>query len=286
MTKKTRAKSAPKKTHVKRDLTKKKYTSVEIQALRNAYDKPLERKDYVKYAAAPAILFSGIIFYLTYDLVLGVIFFLIGVFYGLKIWLPKAVRRTYIIKSFNERNRFLNLITQQMSDRSKIPKQILERVVSRLEGELKDDFFPITARIANGATTKEISEMFNGLQEKYQEDVIFSQYLEQVETNFTTGIDNLSSLQDMNGYHTELRKERDKFLTFKSKRIKDNVSLIVLSFVLITALQFATGNNAMYMTAFASTVIGKVVSVIYTLVAVLITHKFQKVYFDDNIMEA
>ncbi|MGU9537295.1 hypothetical protein, partial [Proteus mirabilis] len=84
----------------------------------------------------------------------------IGVAYGLRVWLPKAVKRNYNIKSFNERNRLLNLLTQQMSDPTKIPKQVLERVVSRLDGELKQDFFPITARIANGATNAEITEMF------------------------------------------------------------------------------------------------------------------------------
>lgn len=264
---------------------KSRMSAEEIRALRNAYDKPLTAKNYIVFAAAPALLFGGLLFYLTYVWWLGLIAAAIGVAYGLRIWLPKAVKRTYNIKSFNERNRLLNLLTQQMSDQTKIPKQILERVVSRLDGELRKDFFPITARIANGATNSEINEMFDVVEKKYKDDIIFSQYLEQIETNFTTGIDNLSSLKDMNGYHNDLRKQRDLFLGYKAKRLKDCFSLIVLSVLLVSALQFGMGNHDTYMKGFADVTIGRSVSVVYTLIFFGLTRKFEKIYFDDEIME-
>lgn len=264
---------------------KSRMSAEEIRALRNAYDKPLTAKNYIVFAAAPALLFGGLLFYLTYVWWLGLIAAAIGVAYGLRIWLPKAVKRTYNIKSFNERNRLLNLLTQQMSDQTKIPKQILERVVSRLDGELRKDFFPITARIANGATNSEINEMFDVVEKKYKDDIIFSQYLEQIETNFTTGIDNLSSLKDMNGYHNDLRKQRDLFLGYKAKRLKDCFSLIILSVLLVSALQFGMGNHETYMKGFADVTIGRSVSVVYTLIFFGLTRKFEKIYFDDEIME-
>ena len=264
---------------------KSRMSAEEIRALRNAYDEPLTAKNYIIFAAAPATLFGGILFYLTYVWWLGLIAAIIGVFYGLRIWLPKAVKRTYNIKSFNERNRLLNLLTQQMSDQTKIPKQVLERVVSRLDGELRQDFFPITARIANGATSSEINKMFNAVEEKYKDDIIFSQYLEQIETNFTTGIDNLSSLKDMNGYHNDIRKQRDLFLVFKSKRLKDCFSLIMLSLILISALQFGMGDHGTYIKAFASSMLGRGTSIVYTAIFIGLTRKFEKIYFDDNIME-
>lgn len=257
----------------------------ELRALRNAYDKPLTAKNYIVFAAAPALLFGGILFYLTYVWWLGLIAGIIGVFYGLRIWLPKTIKRNYNIKSFNERNRLLNLLTQQMSDQTKIPKQVLERVVSRLDGELKKDFFPITARIANGATSSEINKMFNAVEEKYKDDIIFSQYLEQIETNFTTGIDNLSSLKDMNGYHNDIRKQRDLFLGFKSKRLKDCFSLILLTLLLISALQFGMGDHEIYIEAFANSMIGRGTSIVFTAIFIGLTRRFEKIYFDDNIME-
>lgn len=264
---------------------KSRMSAEELRALRNAYDEPLTAKNYIIFAAAPATLFGGILFYLTYVWWLGLIAAIIGVFYGLRIWLPKAVKRNYNIKSFNERNRLLNLLTQQMSDQTKIPKQVLERVVSRLDGELRQDFFPITARIANGATSSEINKMFNAVEEKYKDDIIFSQYLEQIETNFTTGIDNLSSLKDMNGYHNDIRKQRDLFLVFKSKRLKDCFSLIMLSLILISALQFGMGDHGTYIKAFASSMLGRGTSIVYTAIFIGLTRKFEKIYFDDNIME-
>lgn len=264
---------------------KSRMSAEEIQALRNAYDKPLTAKNYIVFAAAPALLFGGLLFYFTYVWWLGLIAAAIGAFYGLRVWLPKAVKRDYDIKSFNERNRLLNLLTQQMSDQTKIPKQILERVVSRLDGELRKDFFPITARIANGATTSEINEMFNAIEKKYKDDIIFSQYLEQIETNFTMGIDNITSLKDMNGYHNDLRKQRDLFFGYKSKRLKDCFALISLSVILITALQFGMGNHKTYMEGFANVITGRGVSIVYTLICFGLTRKFEKIYFDDEIME-
>lgn len=277
MGKKVKQKHSPRK--------KKRMSAEEIRALRAAYDEPLTAKNYITFATVPAILFGGLLFYLTYVWWLGLIAAAIGVAYGLRVWLPKAVKRNYNIKSFNERNRLLNLLTQQMSDPTKIPKQVLERVVSRLDGELKQDFFPITARIANGATNAEITEMFDALEKKYKDDIIFSQYLEQIETNFTTGIDNLTSLKDMNGYHNDIRKQRDLFLGYKAKRLKDCFALIVLSILLITALQFGMGNHKTYMEGFANVMIGRGVSVVYTLIFLGLTRKFEKIYFDDEIME-
>lgn len=277
MAKKVKQKNMPRK--------KSRMNAEQLRALRNAYDEPLNFKNYITFAAAPALLFGGLLFYLTYVKWFGVVAGLFGVYYGLRVWLPKAIKRNYNIKSFNERNRLLNLLTQQMTDRSKIPKQVLERVVSRIDGELKNDFFPITARIANGATSSEINAMFNEIEEKYKDDIIFAQYLEQIETNFTTGIDNISSLKDMNGYHNDLRKQRDLFLGYKAKRLKDSMTLIFLCLLLITAIQFSMGGHETYMTGFAETGLGRGVSIVYTLIIIGLTHKFQKIYFDDNIME-
>lgn len=277
MAKKVKQKNMPRKNS--------RMNAEQLRALRNAYDEPLNFKNYITFAAAPALLFGGLLFYLTYVKWFGVVAGLFGVYYGLRVWLPKAIKRNYNIKSFNERNRLLNLLTQQMTDRSKIPKQVLERVVSRIDGELKNDFFPITARIANGATSSEINAMFNEIEEKYKDDIIFAQYLEQIETNFTTGIDNISSLKDMNGYHNDLRKQRDLFLGYKAKRLKDSMTLIFLCLLLITAIQFSMGGHETYMTGFAETGLGRGVSIVYTLIIIGLTHKFQKIYFDDNIME-
>lgn len=277
MAKKVKQKNMPRKSS--------RMNAEQLRALRNAYDEPLNFKNYITFAAAPALLFGGLLFYLTYVKWFGVVAGLFGVYYGLRVWLPKAIKRNYNIKSFNERNRLLNLLTQQMTDRSKIPKQVLERVVSRIDGELKNDFFPITARIANGATSAEINVMFNKIEEKYKDDIIFAQYLEQIETNFTTGIDNISSLKDMNGYHNDLRKQRDLFLGYKAKRLKDSMTLIFLCLLLITAIQFSMGGHETYMTGFAETGLGRGVSIVYTLIIIGLTHKFQKIYFDDNIME-
>lgn len=269
-----------------RNIKKSKYTSTELQALKMAYGAPLTYMDYIKYASAPSILFGSLMFYLTYNLFWGLAVAAFGVYFGVVILLPKAIRQTYIIKSFNERDRFMNLVTQQMSDRTKIPKQVLERVVSRLEGELKDDFFPVTARIANGATSQEIGEMLTALQNKYAEDVIFSQFLEQMETNFTTGVDNISTLQDLNEYHTEIKKRRDEFLRFKKKRIRENVQLVALCYALITALQFAQGDNSIYVQSFANNIVGKIVSLIYVGILIASCNGLQKAYFDDDIMGA
>lgn len=257
----------------------------ELNAYRNAYEKPLVKKDYLFYLGMPALFVGGLLFILTYTWYLGLVGVIIGAIYGRKILMPKAVIRSYEILSFNERNRMLNLITQQRSNASKIPKEVLVTVTNRLDGELKKDFQLIATKIANGATNKEIKLLFEFINEKYQFDIVFCQYMEQLETNFTTGIDNLDSLKDMTSYHNDLREKRDVFLRYKTARLKDCRLLIGIFLILIGAIEFGFGFD-MFVQIFASQLIGKVVSIAYVLILCVIMRSFFKYYFDDSIMEA
>lgn len=264
--------------------SRNRLTAEELSAYRNAYEGPLTKNNYLFYIGMPALVLGGFLFYLTYCWYLALPALIVGALYGWQFLLPKSIMRKYQILSFNERNRLINLLTQQVTDKSKIPKTILERVTKRIEGELYEDFSPITSKIANGSTNREIKAMFEVIKEKYIEDIIFTQYLEQLETNFSSGIDNLDTLKDMTVYHNDLREKRDVFIRYKVERLKDFRLLTIIFVVLISALEFGFGFER-YINAFANSIIGKIDSVIYVLAFAFIFISFFNYFFDDSITE-
>ncbi|MCH4168620.1 MAG: hypothetical protein LKF42_05155 [Streptococcaceae bacterium] len=256
----------------------------QLCAYRMAYQKPVDNKEYLLYIGMPALLLGGLFYYLTYSLLLALIGFIVGFIFGWRSLLPKVIYRSYVILSFNERNRMLNLMTQQMSDQSKTPREILERVTNRLNGELYQDFMPIVIKIATGMASFEIKELFNQIRVKYYQDIIFVQYMEQLETNFLIGFDNLNALKDMTVYHNQLRLKRDLFLKSKSNYFKDCQLLILIFFILITAIEFGFGYQR-FIETFSNTIVGKVDSIIYVSLFSIIMYHFTQLFFDDSITE-
>lgn len=256
----------------------------QLCAYRMAYQKPLKNKELLLYIGIPALLLGGLLYYLTYTFFIALIGWILGFIFGWRFLLPKVIYRSYVILSFNERNRMLNLMTQQMSDQSKTPREILERVTNRLNGELYQDFMPIVIKIATGMASFEIKELFNQIRVKYYQDIIFVQYMEQLETNFLNGFDNLNALKDMTIYHNQLRTKRDLFLKSKTEYFKDCQLLILIFFVLITAIEFGFGHQR-FVTTFSNTLIGKIDSIIYVSLFSIIMYHFTQLFFDDSITE-
>ncbi|MBS7576491.1 MULTISPECIES: hypothetical protein [unclassified Enterococcus] len=256
----------------------------QLSAYRMAYQKPIKNKEYFVFIGLPGVILGGLLYYLTYSLILTSIGLLIGLIFGWRSLLPKVIYRSYTILSFNERNRMLNLMTQQVSDQSKTPREILERVTKRLNGELSQDFMPIVIKIATGVTNFEIKEMFHQIKAKYYQDIIFVQYMEQLETNFLSGFDNHNTLKDMTIYHNQLRSKRDLFLKSKSEYFKDCQLLIMIFLILITAIEFGFGHQK-FVETFSNTLVGKVDSIIYVTLFAIIMYHFTVLFFDDIITE-
>jgi len=263
---------------------KKKFVNAdEINAIKVAYGKPLERKDYLRYGLIPGLIVGGFSFILLYLWWVSLILGIIGALYGLKVLMPKIIQRTYEQISFRERNKFVNNMTQILTNDSQTLLKALGRASDRSEGELKMDLKVLQAKLM-GADHGQVLQAFKVISNKYRDDIIFVQYIEQIETASLEGKTNMDTLKDIKSYHNEMKEKKEEYDRKKDGHLKDIKSLciIVVFFILIIAFSF---NFETYINAFARHPIGWCTAGIYMLLMFFFSRSFANYYFDDSIME-
>ncbi|ARJ25715.1 hypothetical protein B7492_32260 (plasmid) [Bacillus mycoides] len=263
---------------------KKKFVNAEeINAFKVAYGKPLNKKDYMRYAAIPGLVTGVFSFLLLYIWWLSLILGLMGALYGLKVLMPKIIKRAYERDSFRERNKFVNNMTSLLSNENQTLLISLKRAIKRANGELREDLNILMANII-GADQTQVIHAFKQLSNKYREDITFDQYLEQLETCVLEGRTNLETLKDIKTHHNETKEKKDDYARKKEGHMKDMKTLCFIIVVFILAITFSFGVNT-YITAFARHPIGWVTGGIYMSTIFFFFKSFTAYFFDDSIME-
>jgi hypothetical protein len=264
---------------------KKKFVNAdEINAIKVAYGKPLEKKDYLRYGLIPGLIVGGFSFILLYLWWVSLILGIIGALYGLKVLMPKIIQRTYEQISFRERNKFVNNMTQILTNDSQTLLKALGRASDRSEGELKMDLKVLQAKLM-GADHGQVLQAFKVISNKYRDDIIFVQYIEQIETASLEGKTNMDTLKDKKSYHNEMKGKKEEYDRKKDGHLRDIKSLciIVVFFILIIAFSFNFLKT--YIDAFARHPIGWCTAGIYMLLMFFFSRSFANYYFDDSILE-
>ncbi|WP_144609077.1 hypothetical protein [Bacillus cereus] len=263
---------------------KKKFVNAEeINAFKVAYGKPLNKKDYMRFAAIPGLVTGVFSFLLLYIWWLSLILAFMGALYGLKVLMPKIIKRAYERDSFRERNKFVNNMTSLLSNENQTLLTALKRAIKRANGELKEDLNILMANII-GADQTQVIHAFKQLSNKYREDITFDQYLEQLETCVLEGRTNLETLKDIKTHHNETKEKKDDYERKKEGHMRDMKSLCIIMVVFILAITFSFGFKT-YITAFARHPIGWITGGIYMSILFFFFKSFTAHFFDDSIME-
>ena len=265
--------------------TKKKgvFNVDELKAYRVAYGEGLGARDYVTYVGVPALLFGVVSFLLLYNLWITLPVMVIGAIYGWRVFLPRSVRKQYEQASMNQRNKFLNNMTQVLTDDSQTPLMALEKVKRRADGEFKEDLERFHAMLI-GADSMRIREAVIWFSDKYDDDVIFLQYLEQLETIMLEGKTNIDTLHDIKTYHNDIRKKQALYERGKAGHVRDMKYLMIVTGILLISLAVSFGFNT-YLEAYARHPIGYVSSGLYMLILMFFFRQFSNYLFDDSVME-
>ncbi|MFS0882745.1 hypothetical protein [Metabacillus niabensis] len=262
---------------------RKTYSLDELNAFRVAYGNPLERKEIFSTLFI-AFLIAGIYtFALFYYWWLALIVGGLGVFYAYRFILPDDVKRVYEVNAFRERNNFINNITQILTNPDRTVLEALKIVEERANGEFKEDLVVLQASLMN-ANKEEIQQAFQELGKKYEHDVIFDMYIEQLTTAAIEGRTNVETLKDIKTYHNEIKKRQDSFMNAKKREAYNFKFITVIGFVLIMAISFSFGWEQ-FVTVYAHSPIGWVTSGIYLILLGGFYNSFRKRLVDDNIME-
>lgn len=255
----------------------------ELNAYKVAYGKPLKTKDYVYYVGMPALIFAGFSFLLLYYWWLSLIMAVLGALYGMKVFLPKSVAKAYQFQSFSQRNKFVNNMTQILTDDAKTVTRALQTANARAEGEFKKDINELQARLI-GADNTQIKKAFKTIEDKYQDDVIFAQYIEQLETAMLEGRANIDTLKDIKTYHNDMKKKQTEYQNKKNGHLSDMKMLGVVVVIFILAVSFSFGFST-YINDFARQPIGWVSCGIYIALMAQFFRKFSTFLFDDSVLE-
>ncbi|PAE87684.1 hypothetical protein [Shouchella clausii] len=265
--------------------TKKKKTMNvdELRAYRVAYGGKLGVKDFRNYVGLPAGLFGAFSFLLLYNGWISAVCAIIGAIYGALVLLPKSIKKQYEFEGFNQRNKFLNNITQVLTDDNQTVLTAIRKVIQRADGEFKEDLKRFYAMLV-GSDDERIRESVISLSDKYDDDVIFVQFLEQLETAMIEGKNNIDTLKDIKTYHNDIRKKQEAYEKAKSNHLRDMRQLIIITAILIIALTISFGFQT-YLDAFARHPVGYISSGLYLLMLSLFFKQFVGYLFDDSVME-
>lgn len=260
---------------------KKKMDVAELTAYRRAYGDDLGRKEYVAYVVMPALLFLFFSTILLYNPIVSVVMFVVGLLYGWRYFLPKSIQKTYEQKAFSQRNKFLNNMTQILTDESKTVSKGLATAKIRASGEFRDDLTRLEAQLF-GADVTQIQDAIQEVIDKYDDDIIFIQYMEQIETSAIEGRTNIGTLKDIKLYHNQMKSKQEEYEKQKQAHVSDMKMMMITITIFILALTFSFGFE-MYYTAFATALPGYIASGIYITLMMVFFKQFSTYLFDDSV---
>lgn len=269
----------------KNNLTQKKgvFNVDEVQAYRVAYGRKLTSKDFISFVGLPAFVLGLFSFLVLYNLWVTIPLVVIGLIYGFRRMLPNVIRRQYERQSFAERNKFLNNITQVLTDQSQTVSMAVAKVTERASGEFREHLEQYHAMIT-GADNAQIRRATIWFSDMYEDDVIFGQYIEQLETIIVEGKTNVDTLKDIKTYHNDIKSKQMAYERLKNGHVGDLQRILLLTLLLIGALAFSFGFQS-YLDAFARSIVGYVAGGIYLAFLSRMLHQFTVFLFDDSIME-
>lgn len=262
---------------------KRSMTLEELNAYQITYSKPLGARDYTLFMGAPALILGGMGFFLTYYWWVGLGLAIIGVWYGYHVILPKIVIRNYEMTALQERNNFIRNLTISLTDENKTMLSALKITETRIYGELKLDIQTLIAGMI-GSEQEQIQTRFEELSQKYKEDAVFCQFLEQIETAIYEGNNNVETIKEIQENHDLVLKKTKEFLDIKNSR-KSDVKMMLMYVAIFVGMLSVIFGFKQFFESFARGIAGWVTSAIFILELSRVLNGFINRYFDDSITE-
>ncbi|MGG1338526.1 hypothetical protein ABE196_19060 [Bacillus subtilis] len=256
----------------------------ELNAYKKAYgEQSINRRDLNKELLVPAAVTFFYVFVLYYYWWLAAICSVIGVIYGWRVAMPRNIKREYENDSFRERNRFINNMTQILTNPNQTVLEAIKKCTSRARGELKQDLLELQGDLIE-ADDQSKNAAFSKLREKYKKDVVFDLYIEQLTTIAIEGRSNIESIKDIKTWHNDAMKKQQFFFKEKKRHAYEFRQTAIYGLITIGALSYALGWGK-FIDVYAHSPIGWVFSAVYLIVIGLYYLSFSTRMADDEIME-
>lgn len=272
------------------------YNLNELKALSSAFGKNDSQVKFKTFIFIPATMSMGIFYiYLTpiipfksvedfFLVFMGFVFGAIGAFFGWKNILPQIVEREYQKKQFVEKNRFVNTLTQLMSDGQRSVWLCLKSVASRVDGQFKEDLDILIARLRN-ADENEVRSSFSAFISRYEDDVFFSQFVDELCSSILEGRGNLKTLQELKDSYNVIKIKQEEFFSQKQALIQSAFVAFSIITGIVIALHVLPSIGSAYPAIFSHSIVGWVDFVIYYVAMLWVFNRLVVGYFDDNVLQ-
>ena len=265
---------------------KKRYTIDELRAFKLAYGRPIQREDYLINILLPALLAGGMTHLLLHYLWLTIIMTLVGALYGYLVLFPANIKRFYERRSFEQKNNFVNTVTQILMAPNVSIFAALQDVIDLTEGDFKEQLTQLVSQLLD-SPEQEYHLFFEEFKLPYEKDVIFCQYIDILETIAIEGSDNSESLKKSTSFHNDIKEFQQKLEVSKAKTLSymKTGQLIITAAIFFCHFKIEPLTFDNYVKYFSHSPIGWITYSIYALGMAIILTSFSKAYFDGDVME-
>lgn len=262
---------------------KKMYNIDELNAIKTQYEEPIRKKEILLFGLIPAFYIFVLLYSLYYNFKLSLAFSLLGAAYGILFVMPKMISRNNYSRSQRERNRFMNSLTQNLVNDNVLTVDGIERVSGRIGGEFSKDIKVLIAHLKS-SNEADVNAAYETLVDKYRNDRVFVQYIDQLNTATSEGRNNIDELDSLSNHHDLVLQKQRQFYKVKDQKLTWYAVASILVVAIALTLAITTWNLG-YNQVFIKTPVGWFIGGIFIIFNLAYTHKFVVDYFDDEIME-
>lgn len=260
----------------------KKVDIQDLQAKEEAYGHRLTKAGIARIVLAYALTVLAYAYLLYMRWWIALIAFAIGFAFTYRSVLPKEIAVRYYRRGLEQRNRCINVITQSMTNPENTLTYSLQIAADRLDGEFKQDIEKLLASLLTGSTNDEVHGAFKLLTDKYRDDVIFTQFFEQLETTKFDGKINVETFRNLKNYHNQMFDKQQEYINKRNERKTEVFALTAIVFGVCATLAFSNGLSN-YIHVYAHTFVGLVCSTAFMLLYFFILSRFFQYYYDESI---
>jgi hypothetical protein len=257
----------------------------QMNAYKSAYGDPLMKKDIFIALVVPFMVgFVGvmILFYYWWLAILGG---LVGLAYGYIVLMQHNVQRVYHQRARIQRNRFVNNMTQLLTNPNETVVSALKWCAQDIvaEGEFKRDLDYLIIELMD-ATPSEVKAAFDRMSVKYRRDFVFRLFLDNLITASLEGRTDIKKLKDLKSWHNDVMEQTSIFMNNKNGAVRQYKITVGYTVGIIGILTFAFGFDG-YLLYYAHSIIGWISSIVLLGLSFFYFHSFRKKLADDEVME-
>lgn len=206
----------------------------------------------------------------------------IAAFYIYRKILPMGINANYHRKAETERNKFINIVTQGLTTKDANVLAVLRRAAEKAEGEFQKDLMSLLAVLVSSPDRAEQHRAFEDISKKYENDIYFGLFMEQVETVYYESLQHIDAFREFKNSHNLLLLKQKEFIRKKKQAQIQLISILVLSLATSVICLYSSGYQS-FLKVYANSMGGEVMSTLYLLALALIINGFYNHFYDDVI---